>query len=279
MKLGSLFSGCGGMDYGLEKSGMECVWQVEKMPFALSILQRHWPKVPKHTDVSTFCVEDGHVRTIQSQVRGRVTQEIEAGYSENISASSNYSDLAGLSQKMSPDFSLSTLGKTSGKSYPTSIRSGIVWCGMCWTPKTLAWHNKEKGLSLLEVLETSVPQKYYLSQKATIGIIRRAQRDGRSARVLMQEVVNGTTRKLSWLSLLLSEHPKVVKEPKDTSHIQLRLDNGVLKDDQDRVITLRKLIPVEKERLQGFPMNWTHPEGLSLVMQLQSTSQNGLGKG
>lgn len=59
MKLGSLFSGGGGMDLGLERSGMRCVWQVEKMNYALKILTRHWPKVPKHTDISTFCVEDG----------------------------------------------------------------------------------------------------------------------------------------------------------------------------------------------------------------------------
>ena len=269
MKLGSLFSGCGGMDLGLEKAGMECIWQVEKMPFALSILQRHWPKVPKHTDISTFCVEDGHVRTIQSLAQEKVIKAKEVACSLNTDVSLNYSDLVGLSQKMSQACSLSTMGKISWKSYPHLMRSGIVYRGMCWTPKTSAFPSNVKELLLSEVLEISVPQKYYLSQKAVIGIIRRAQRDGRSARVLMQEVVNGTTRKLSWLSLLLSEHPKAVKDFKDTSHIQLRLDNGVLKDDQDRVITLRKLIPVEKERLQGLPMNWTHPEGLSLVMQLR----------
>lgn len=269
MRLGSLFSGGGGMDLGLEKAGMECVWQVENMPFALSILQRHWPKVPKHTDISTFCVEDGHVRIIQSLAQERVMQVKEVGCFPNTNESSNCSDLAGLSQKMYPDFSLSMIGETSGKSLLPLMRSGIAYRGMCWTPKTSAFPNNVRELLLSEVLETQVPQKYYLSQKAVVGIIRRAQRDGRSARVLMQEVVNGTTHKLSWLSLLLSEHPKAESAHKDTSHIQLRLDNGVLKDDQDRVITLRKLIPVEKERLQGFPMNWTHPEGLSLVMRLQ----------
>jgi site-specific DNA-cytosine methylase len=264
------------MDLGFEQAGMECVWQVEKMPFALKILHRHWPKIPKHMDILTFCVGDGHVRTIQSLAQERVMREKEVASGLNTDESSNYSDLVGLSQKMSPDFSLSTMEKTFGQSYPTSIRSGIVWRGQCWTLKTSALHSKEKGSSLLEVLETSVPEKYYLSKKATIGIIRRAQRDGRSARVLMQEVVNGTTHRLSWLSLQLSELQKVVKGLKDISLTASQLDSVELKDDQDRKITLRKLIPVEKERLQGFPMNWTHPEGLSLVMRLQLMSQNGL---
>lgn len=278
MRFGSIFSGCGGMDLGLEKAGMECVWQVEKMPFALRILQRHWPKIPKHTDILTFCAEDGHVRIIQSLVREKAIKATEADCGQNTVESQNYSDLVGLSQKMYQDFSLSTMDETFGQSYPTSMRSGIVWRGQCWTPKTSAYHSKENELSLLEALETSVPQKYYLSKKAVIGIIRRAQRDGRSARVLIQEVDNGTTRRLNWLSLQLSELQKVVKGLKDISLTQLQLDNLELKDDQGREITLRKLIPVEKERLQGFPMNWTHPEGLSLVMQLQSTSQNGLVK-
>jgi site-specific DNA-cytosine methylase len=269
MKLGSLFSGCGGMDLGLEKAGMECIWQVEKMPFALSILQRHWPKVPKHTDISTFCVEDGHVRTIQSLAHEKVIKAKEVACSLNTDVSSNYSDLDGLSQKMFPDFSLSTVAKISGGSYPTWIRSGIAYHGMCWTPRTLALHNNEKELSLLEVLETSVPQKYYLSKKATIGIIRRAQKDGRSAHVLLQEQDKRGERRLRRFSLQLSELQKVVKGLRDISLTQLQQDNVELKDGQGREIILRKLTPLEKERLQGFPMNWTHPEGLSLVMQLR----------
>lgn len=278
MKLGSLFSGGGGMDLGFERSGMRCVWQVENNPFALKVLTRHWPKVPKHTDILTFCVGDGHVKTIQSQAQERVIKAQEVDSMDNFIGSQSYLDLNGLSQKMFPDFLLSTGAKISGGSYPTSIRSGIVYRGMCWTPRTLALHNNEIGLLLSEVLETSVPQKYYLSKKAIIGIIRRAQRDGRSAHVLMQEMENGTTRKLKRLSLQLSELQKVVKGLRDISPTQLRLDNVELKDDQGREITLRKLTPIEKEKLQGFPMNWTHPEGLSLVMPLQLTSQNGLDK-
>lgn len=40
MKFISLCSGCGGIDLGLERSGMKCQGQVEIMPYALKILNR-----------------------------------------------------------------------------------------------------------------------------------------------------------------------------------------------------------------------------------------------
>lgn len=51
MKFGSLFSGIGGMDLGLERVGMECRWQVEIDEFCRKVLTKHWPNVPKFNDV------------------------------------------------------------------------------------------------------------------------------------------------------------------------------------------------------------------------------------
>lgn len=48
---GSLFSGIGGMDLGLDRAGMQCKWQVEINEYAIKVLTKHWPNVPKHRDV------------------------------------------------------------------------------------------------------------------------------------------------------------------------------------------------------------------------------------
>ena len=51
MKFGSLLSGIGGMDLGLERAGMECIWQVEIDKKCRDILLRHWSNVRRYTDV------------------------------------------------------------------------------------------------------------------------------------------------------------------------------------------------------------------------------------
>ena len=53
----SLFSGVVGFDMGLENAGMETVFQCEWDKHCRTILDRHWPTVPKWDDVSTLTGE------------------------------------------------------------------------------------------------------------------------------------------------------------------------------------------------------------------------------
>ena len=48
---GSLFSGIGGIDLGLERAGMQCRWQVEIDTYATQVLHKHWPHVTRFHDV------------------------------------------------------------------------------------------------------------------------------------------------------------------------------------------------------------------------------------
>jgi len=56
MKMGSLFSGIGGIELGLERAipGLQTVWQVEKEEFCRSVLERHWPNTKRYNNVRTI---------------------------------------------------------------------------------------------------------------------------------------------------------------------------------------------------------------------------------
>jgi DNA (cytosine-5)-methyltransferase 1 len=47
----SLFSGIGGIDLGFERAGFQISYQCEIQPFCQDVLRKHWPSVPRGSDI------------------------------------------------------------------------------------------------------------------------------------------------------------------------------------------------------------------------------------
>lgn len=74
MRVGSLFSGIGGFDLGLQRAGMRVAWHAEVDPFCARVLQRHWPGVPNHGDVRA--IRAGSVEPVEVLCGGFPCQDL-----------------------------------------------------------------------------------------------------------------------------------------------------------------------------------------------------------
>jgi DNA (cytosine-5)-methyltransferase 1 len=74
LTVGSLFSGIGGFELGLERAGMRVLWQAETDPYASAVLAKHWPGVRNHGDVRN--VRAGAVEPVDVICGGFPCQDI-----------------------------------------------------------------------------------------------------------------------------------------------------------------------------------------------------------
>lgn len=74
MTIGSLFSGVGGLERGLELLGLgPVVWQCERDPYAYSVLEHHWPRATRYRDVRRI---DGQVERVDIICGGFPCQDV-----------------------------------------------------------------------------------------------------------------------------------------------------------------------------------------------------------
>ena len=276
----SLFSGCGGMDLGLERAGFKCIGQIEIMPYALKVLKKHWQKVPKHTDILTFCVQDSLVKVLQSlgKEKDLNTKELDSG--EKWSEVCDYLSHNGFLEKMFPGFYPLMKAETFQKLSATCKKSGMAYHGEYLTVNSSESPNDVVDSSLSDVLEECVHQRYCLSRKAVEGIIRRTKKWGGAGYVFLQEMGKDKTRRMKRLSLTQlesmvmeevhhsnltvrtslpqrSELKNQQTEFKGMSHKPLGQRQEVTLPSYGKTLILRKMTPKEKERLQGLPEDWT----------------------
>lgn len=94
--------------------------------------------------------------------------------------SSESFDPRGLSLRMFPDCSLPAAEGISESFSQRWTRSGMAFRGECWTVDSSESPRDAVECSLSEVLEPCAPQRFFLSPRAARGILRRAEKRGRT---------------------------------------------------------------------------------------------------
>lgn len=58
LAIASFFAGIGGFDLGFHRAGISTVYQCEIDKYCLEVLEHHWPKMPRDTDIKEVKIDD-----------------------------------------------------------------------------------------------------------------------------------------------------------------------------------------------------------------------------
>ena len=81
------------------------------------------------------------------------------------------------------------LQRESGAALEVSWQTAFPWHGGCLTPNFGESPSEENASTLSQILQAGVPEKYYLSPKACLGILRRASVSGKELPELLKKAL------------------------------------------------------------------------------------------
>jgi hypothetical protein len=137
LTVGSLFSGIGGIELGLERTGgFETRWFCENDPYASAVLQKHWKEVPNWGDVKrlTFSAEDFHANQSRSLASAKPCRTIDGFGRRSLTPFAKF-DLDTSSWRMYLGCLLLTEGEPSEAFSGTWPKSGMTRNGIAYLPR------------------------------------------------------------------------------------------------------------------------------------------------
>jgi DNA (cytosine-5)-methyltransferase 1 len=265
----SLFAGVGGFDLGLERAGHTCVGQVEIDKKCLEVLTKHWPTVAKHTDVVTakeWADAEGLKGRVDIVCGGFPCQDVSVAgpkvfveqeslrgdYSESNSEGKNFA--RGSSQ------SYDEADKSGLVPFIKTVRSGArdidgnlppeVWEEQLVSPTLTSFDNSGEARATVLVVGFNHTQGLDIQASEDVFPTLRTGGQGNAVMTAPQEgvlIMDGT--RVGDVRITESQTMQTVISRWGTGggNVPAIMDEA----------TIRRLTPVECERLQGFPDNWT----------------------
>ena len=137
----------------------------------------------------TLFAEASPAKTSPLPDAGQAWLESEAGFGLSSAEFLATCVRSGLSSKTPPACYPVTEGETLPSSFEGWSNSGMASPGGYLTLSISEWPSAAAVCSLSEVLETDAPPKYFLSERACLGILRRAERRNKKLPPLLEQIL------------------------------------------------------------------------------------------
>jgi len=145
LKIGSLFSGIGGLELGLEWAGLgHTLWQVEQDEYCRAVLAKHWPDAKRYDDVKTFnarSIEHAALSWVDLICGGFPCQDVSgAGKGAGLSGdrSGLWYEFARIAAECRPDWLVIENVASGAKKWVDAVRGDLERIGYASLPVPLA---------------------------------------------------------------------------------------------------------------------------------------------
>lgn len=259
--LASFFAGIGGFDLGFERAGMKTVWQCEIKPFCQDVLTHHWPDVPKTTDIRGVKVEDIPQATVWAG--GFPCQDISLarmGRRDGLSGAQSglFFEFARLIEGGRPEFVVlenvaGLLSSNEGRDFGLVIRTlADFGYGVAWRVLDSRYFGVPQSRTRVFIVGSlggpAAAASVLFEPECGDRDSEKSRSDGEKPvspfKISVGNPVQGFVKKLA--HCLYAESARHTGT--DWSRNYVAYPEGMV----------RRLTPLETERLQGFPDGWTN---------------------
>lgn len=274
LTFGSLFAGIGGFDLGFEKAGMKCKWQVEIESFPIRVLERHWPNVKRLKDVKNVGKQE--LESVDAICGGFPCQDL--------SVAGRRAGLAGersglwwefhriISELRSrwvvienvPGLLSSNKGGDMGALLWSLGQLGYGWAYRVLDAQYFGVPQRRRRVFIVGCLgDATGAAKVLLEPESSAWSPAPSRKTGRVSATLSASGA-GTSRtggQAAEPDFLVSHTLKSRRHGSSHDPTHDTYVPGKSKKDDKQNGSVRRLTPLECERLQGFPDGWTAIEG------------------